>query len=61
MSCEILTATPSNGTLARHLAGRKHKLLTEKGFFDDFDCLSHGYIDVVKRAMRTNKAELAPA
>lgn len=38
-----------------------HKLLTEKGFFDDFDCLSHGYIDVVKRAMRTGKAELAPA
>ena len=28
---------------------------------DNFDCLSHGYVDVVKRAMRTNKAELAPA
>ena len=38
-----------------------HKLLTEKGFFDGFDCLSHGYVDVVKRAMRTDKVELAPA
>lgn len=27
-----------------------HRLLRERGFFDGFDCVSHGYVDVVRRA-----------
>lgn len=38
-----------------------HRLLDEKGFFDGFDCLSHGYFDVVTKAMRKQDPELAPA
>lgn len=28
-----------------------HNLLSQKGFFDDFDCLSNGYSDVLKKAV----------
>lgn len=31
---------------------RLHRLLKQRGFFDGFDCLSHGYRDVLRRATR---------
>ncbi len=36
-----------------------HRLLAERGFFDGFDCLSQGYVDVIRRASRG--PEPAPA
>jgi len=32
--------------------GTMHRLLRQRGFFDGFDCLSHGYADVLRRATR---------
>ena len=34
-----------------------HRLLEEKGFFDGFDCLSNGYLDVIAKATRTRGPE----
>lgn len=38
-----------------------HKLLQAKGFFDGFDCLSKGYLDVLAKATRQRQPEVAPA
>ena len=38
---------------------RFHRLLKSRGFYDDHDCFSHGYLDVIRRAMRSPEA--APA
>lgn len=38
-----------------------HRLLDEKGFFNDFRCLSNGYIDVVTKAIRPETPESATA
>lgn len=32
--------------------GQMHRLLRSKGFFDGYDCLSQGYVDVIRRATR---------
>ena len=34
-----------------------HRLLRDRGFFDDFDCLSHGYVDVLRKAARKPEAQ----
>ena len=38
-----------------------HRLLTEKGFFDGHACLSHGYRDVLARAITPSMSAPAPA
>lgn len=42
---------------------RFHRLLAERGYFDGFDCLSDGYVDVLRRAVRRDApdAGLTPA
>lgn len=40
---------------------RFHRLLASRGFFEGFDCLSHGYRDVIARATRPATPDPAPA
>jgi fatty acid desaturase len=40
---------------------RFHRLLAERGYFDGHDCLSHGYRDVIRRAIRPAEPDLAAA
>lgn len=39
--------------------GQMHRILQSKGFFDGYDCLSRGYMDVVRRATR-QEMRIAP-
>jgi fatty acid desaturase len=59
---ERLLVAPNNVNyhLEHHLAagipahnlGRMHRLLSERGFYDGYDCISRGYADVIRRAAR---------
>lgn len=41
---------------------RMHKLLSDRGFYEGFDCISYGYGNVIKRAIRSESPDtLAPA
>lgn len=63
---ERLLVAPNNVHyhLEHHLAAgipahnlhRMHRLLRDRGFYDGFDCISHGYADVVRRAVRAPAA-----
>jgi fatty acid desaturase len=35
-----------------HRLGRMHELLVQRGLYEGFDCVSDGYVDVVRRAVR---------
>ena len=36
---------------------RLHRLLASRGYYRDHDCISHGYLDVLKRAVRHDETE----
>ena len=36
---------------------RLHRLLSSRGYYRDHDCISHGYLDVLKRAVRHDETE----
>ena len=41
---------------------RMHKLLSDRGFYEGFDCISYGYGNVIKRAIRSETPDtLVPA
>lgn len=40
---------------------RLHKLLERRGFYDGFDCISYGYGDVIRRAVRPDVPAFAAA
>ncbi|MBL4878532.1 MAG: fatty acid desaturase family protein [Hyphomonas sp.] len=40
---------------------RLHTLLSTRGYYDDYDCISHGYGDVLRRAVRPDTPEMVPA
>ncbi|MEP1598277.1 MAG: fatty acid desaturase, partial [Hyphomonas sp.] len=40
---------------------RLHTLLSTRGYYDDYDCISHGFGDVLRRAVRPDTPEMVPA
>ena len=40
---------------------RLHKLLSSRGYYETFDCISHGYDDVIRRAVHNDAPEMVPA
>lgn len=41
--------------------GRMHRILSERGYYAETDCISHGYGDVLRRAVRRDEPELVAA
>ena len=37
-----------------------HKMLADRGYYKDHDCISRGYADVIRRAVRTDDARAQP-
>jgi hypothetical protein len=40
---------------------RLHTLLSSRGYYDGFDCISRGYGDVIRRAVRPDTPDMVPA
>lgn len=40
---------------------RMHRILSERGFYSETDCISRGYGDVIRRAVRRDKPEMVAA
>ncbi len=40
-------------SIPAHRLGEMHRLLKARGFYEGYDCISHGYADVIRRAVRT--------
>ncbi|WP_370234598.1 MULTISPECIES: fatty acid desaturase family protein [Henriciella] len=41
--------------------GRMHRILKERGFYAETDCISHGYGDVIRRAIRRDEPAMVAA
>lgn len=40
---------------------RLHRILCERGFYDETDCISRGYVDVLRRAVRRDEPQMVAA
>ena len=40
--------------------GKLHNLLKSRGYYDGYDCIAHGYLDVLRRAVRPSPATSQP-
>jgi hypothetical protein len=41
--------------------GKMHRILSARGYYDGFDCISHGYDDVIRRAVRRDAPQMVAA
>lgn len=41
--------------------GRLHRILASRGYYDGYDCISHGYVDVIRRAVRPDAPQMVAA
>ncbi|RIJ24581.1 fatty acid desaturase [Henriciella barbarensis] len=41
--------------------GRLHRLLSERGYYDGYDCISKDYFDVIRRAVRPDEPRMVAA
>ncbi|MBA3069088.1 MAG: fatty acid desaturase [Hyphomonas sp.] len=48
-------------TIPPYNLGRLHRLLASRGYYDGYDCISRGYDDVIRRAVRPDAARMVAA